>query len=82
MQAFIKFVCRDFVGGFDSGTFDVVPGDTVATFMRRVIEENGIKPIENLEDYIIVIKNASSAELSDPVEDDDKVYILRRILGG
>ena len=82
MKATIRFTCREFVGGFAGGTFPVAPGETIGAFMRRVLDENSIVPIDDLEDFVIVMRNAARASLSDAVEGGDAIYVLQRILGG
>lgn len=82
MQANIRYVCREYTGGYVGGDFPISEEETIRTLIDKSLSESGAQAVPNLLDITIVMKNGKPAKLDDQVLDGDKVFVLQQIMGG
>jgi hypothetical protein len=82
MNIEVKFNCRDIMGDFQEGAYQLPEGTSVESFMRTIHEAAGKTLTEGVKNSLVFMVNSRPAQWGTVLRDGDKLRVLYKILGG
>lgn len=83
MNINLKTVCPEIIGRIPNGSYDVADGSSALTALALCIESQGLPvPEEEKLTRLLYVINNHQVKADAPLQDGDKLMVLRPVIGG
>ncbi len=82
MQIEVKFLCKEIVGDLKSGSYTIPENATIKDLFEICQKENQLKVNEKYLNLLVFLADGKPATWSTCLNNINKVYVLRSVVGG
>ena len=79
----LKTVCPEQIGELPNGAYEVPDGSTAAEALQACMRAAGLEPLPpEREEKLLFLRNSQHIRPETPLQDGDRLMILRPLTGG